>query len=103
MGAPEYGVKGFQSRNHEVEEESQATDGFVRTQSEQPKAPVEQAGGEPDHRNQSLITIDEGATQIAGGHSFEQSRISFIKDAANGEAHPSNASRGGLPQLPGHT
>ena len=96
-------MKGFQSRNHEVEEESQATDGFVRTQSEQPKAPVEQAGGEPDHRNQSLITIDEGATQFAGDHSFEQSRISFMKEATNTEAHSPIASRSGFPQLPGHS
>ena len=96
-------MKSFQSRSHEAEEEVQAANGYMRTQSEQPNAPLKQAGGEPDHPGQNLITIDEGATQIAGDHGFEQSRISFVKDAANGEAHPSNASRGGLPQLPGHT
>jgi len=75
----------------------------MRTQPEQPNAPLKQAGGEPDRPNQNLITIEEGVPHVAGDHSFEQSRISFIKDSANGGAHPSNASRGSLPQLPGHT
>jgi hypothetical protein len=96
-------LKSFQSRNHEAEEEVHATNGYMRTQSEQPNAPLKQAGGEPGHPNQNLITIDEGATHNPGDHGVEQSRITFIKGAANGEAQPSNASRGGLPQLPGHT